>query len=635
MLKAQALEDRSFIFAPEIDNLDSVKGLAQSGKLVCPLCEVPVHLKAGRKKIWHFAHDMGRGCGGPDGPDYRPESREHKLLKWTLHNWLLEELHSAEVDVESRLENRFGKQQLADVLLNLGKYPVAFEIQRSHISPDEWMDRHHGYSSLGIRDEWILVGSSHVSVAEERSDSRAFKLSSLARTIVKETGRLLWIDDHMLDQLRNLSDNGPPSSRDLKIWAIEAIDGHYFHDMGKNPAHVENLHGRPSGPEDLGKMLLWREKAQHSPLVVRKEAHERLLLLDFRIDKECPVVAMESPVVHADGLQDAWIWEEKNRAWIDRWESERKSTENAEDAGSSSQSTPDPGSKPGALAEIGEAVWDTLPDLLPLLRQVRKTAPADDPKGLKKHFSLPEGVRKWGLNYWTPLTDLEIPIDWIFGCDRRLWQMRVYCSLFYASYAKKFWWRQGRKDPPYSRIKTELGLRALSEKDLIRDMAQVRSDLQSINRRVYEILHDHSWPLNWTGRGSIELRSVRHLVMASYFERLRDLGFLSRRDSPPVDPCWWARCIEVVLDFDSRLQQRGNRPVSASFLEKIARRWLEVAWLCRKASESTYVLTNFSCQPYFEGQYGEKITEALKKGKLHITESAIYSHQPELILKTG
>jgi hypothetical protein len=91
----------------------------------------------------------------------------------------------------------------------------------------------------------------------------------------------------------------------------------------------------------------------------------------------------------------------------------------------------------------------------------------------------------------------------------------------------------------------------------------------------------------------------------------------------------------VVLDFDSRLQQRGNRPVSASFLEKMARRWLELAWLCRKASESTYVLTNSSCQPYFEGQYGEKITEAVKKGKLHITKSAIYSHQQELILKTG
>jgi hypothetical protein len=387
---------------------------------------------------------------------------------------------------------------------------------------------------------------------------------------------------------------------------------------------------RSSGPEDLGKTFLWREKAHQSPLIVSKEAHERLPLSDFRVVKESPVVAMESTVVHADGLQDAWSWEEKNRGWVKRWESKKSSAQKERSESSVRTSGPHDQSEDSHLTEIGEVVWKTLPDFLPPLWQLYRSATSQWESDIKKHDSLPHGVQRWNVDCWTPLADLRVPLDWVFGYHRRLWQMRVYCSLFFDSYATDFWQRQGGEPPRYSQIRTSFAIQALSEKDLIEDTA--RSVFRSVSREVHEVGQD-----NLHLPSSVELADIRHLVVRAYFDRLCDFGFLTRSDSLPTDgSCGAANRLKAIFEFTKTLRYwLGDRSISGSLLAKIGRRWMEVARLCRTASERTYDLTNPDLRPYWDKSVTKEISEAVQQDKLRVTEDGIYDMQPELVAKSG
>jgi hypothetical protein len=318
-----------YVDAFQVSSPREAKKLSDEKKFRCPACGKPVHFKGkvGGTYAWHFAHYQDDSCDLRDSgqdPDY-PESAEHRVCKQTLQNWLTEQFPAGRVRLEEKIETQIG-EQYADVWLGpknrscQNAPQLAFEVQKSRLKPKEWRSRHEGYRSKGIHDEWILIGDEFDIVEPKDSETNAFELGGLPRTIVEETGRLLWIDNDFV-QKANQSDEAeqpPPKAAEAQVWALEPIAGHYAAVRGHPFFRTLSLLDKNPNREKLLGRKRWKDKIQGQSLVVEPENAERHPLDQFRVKEENPFVVLESPFVPASDVYEAWLWEKTSRLWDNR-----------------------------------------------------------------------------------------------------------------------------------------------------------------------------------------------------------------------------------------------------------------------------------------------------------------------------
>jgi len=127
----------------------NIKQLGRERKLQCCKCDGFVHLRKGGLKIAHFAHfpnQQSPKCSSLN------ESQEHLECKSFIAKLLESRYSSENVYPEHTIESG----QEADILLELSKNKVAFEIQFSQQSQEKWEERTNLYKKHGIIPIWIL-----------------------------------------------------------------------------------------------------------------------------------------------------------------------------------------------------------------------------------------------------------------------------------------------------------------------------------------------------------------------------------------------------------------------------------------------------------------------------------------------
>lgn len=120
----------------------------EEGDFSCPDCHEKVILHQGTIKIHHFQHHPNSFCER----NHEGESEDHAVAKQGLYNALKECQNVTDLAVEKA----FGTVR-ADVYCRINGVPVALEIQRSAIGPDQIRERTERYHELGIAVLWISL----------------------------------------------------------------------------------------------------------------------------------------------------------------------------------------------------------------------------------------------------------------------------------------------------------------------------------------------------------------------------------------------------------------------------------------------------------------------------------------------
>jgi competence protein CoiA len=116
------------------------------GPFRCPECGSRVVLHKGTVVIHHFAHKPPVSCRYGVG-----ESEEHRLCKQAIHDRLLEYQN-----VAPRLEEKMGSVR-PDVFFTCQGTPVAIEVQISHLTMREIVERTEEYYRLGVNVSFARI----------------------------------------------------------------------------------------------------------------------------------------------------------------------------------------------------------------------------------------------------------------------------------------------------------------------------------------------------------------------------------------------------------------------------------------------------------------------------------------------
>lgn len=134
-------------------NINNVKLIARDaqktdGPFSCPVCNTPVTLKKGNKKIHHFAHKPPVTCSYGQG-----ETLAHQQAKISIFDALQNNGNVKNLE----LEKVTGFGSIADVYAEINGQKVAIEIQRSILSTNEIAERTKRYQQNNVAVLWIVL----------------------------------------------------------------------------------------------------------------------------------------------------------------------------------------------------------------------------------------------------------------------------------------------------------------------------------------------------------------------------------------------------------------------------------------------------------------------------------------------
>ena len=112
----------------------------------CPMCNNPVRLKRGNKKIPHFAHISSNDCSYGEGV-----SEDHLVVQKEITEIL------SSNNIQCKLEYRGIKNRRADVFVEYLNNKIVFEIQHSRIEPQEILARTQDYNNNGCSVIWVMT----------------------------------------------------------------------------------------------------------------------------------------------------------------------------------------------------------------------------------------------------------------------------------------------------------------------------------------------------------------------------------------------------------------------------------------------------------------------------------------------
>lgn len=137
------------INAMEVTDTKEIKVQCKNQEIFCPACKGLLEFRAGKSKVFHFAHK--NTCSYPYG---EPESERHMNGKLQIASWLTTLYPNSNVEIEWWIEET---NQRADVIvIHPSGERWAFEFQCSTIPEAIWRERHELYKAAGIKDFWIL-----------------------------------------------------------------------------------------------------------------------------------------------------------------------------------------------------------------------------------------------------------------------------------------------------------------------------------------------------------------------------------------------------------------------------------------------------------------------------------------------
>lgn len=111
----------------------------------CPECDEQVIIKAGRKVVAHFAHQVKSNCA------YGGEGEYHEQGKYMLYQWLVSQNIPAELEVYLP-----EIKQRPDILVTLHGKRIAVEFQCAKVSSRIIRQRNIGYKKANVIPIWIL-----------------------------------------------------------------------------------------------------------------------------------------------------------------------------------------------------------------------------------------------------------------------------------------------------------------------------------------------------------------------------------------------------------------------------------------------------------------------------------------------
>jgi hypothetical protein len=108
--------------------LSTLLALDHQDILVCPYCEQPVRVRAGKYRRWHFAHKHLENCHNENEPPILLKTRA------LLYEWLVQKFGTESVTLEKQLQHA-GLPRHVDSWVTTGKQIFAYWIFESRKSP--------------------------------------------------------------------------------------------------------------------------------------------------------------------------------------------------------------------------------------------------------------------------------------------------------------------------------------------------------------------------------------------------------------------------------------------------------------------------------------------------------------------
>lgn len=135
-------------FRLEPGEWSNLKGSYKSKSLLMPCCQTKAIPKTSKLGTQYFAHSKRGGCAS------NPETQEHLYLKYLIAQIAHE--CGWQVTTEYAGVTPDGDEWVADVFCEKGKAKLAFEVQWSQQTNDEYLRRTAKYASAGVRCAWLF-----------------------------------------------------------------------------------------------------------------------------------------------------------------------------------------------------------------------------------------------------------------------------------------------------------------------------------------------------------------------------------------------------------------------------------------------------------------------------------------------
>ena len=643
MLTALHLDKR--VYAPDADR-DTLSAASRAGAVTCSACGERVTFKAGTRKIWHFSHRVAESdCPKQTDPDYRPESPLHQHLKGRVAVWAagqLAHVDGARVEVEAFIPQT---RQFADVLVTLPagadvRY-VALEVQCSPLTSERWRERSAAYASAGVRDVWLLAGPRHVAGSVPPD---TVLLQDLPGALLRDRGQALFLTTPTAANSDSLSAKGVTDAETL-VCALHGIGQHYA-DIDASFERQEALRSEPFSeqPPTLG-CAPW---AASTDLVTRFDQSSSLYeapLFDCQLSPG-PVGAVWTGDEHVQAHEQAWKAEQYNQEWITSYTA-REHAYAAEERQR----------RRVALGHMRSTTGALLLTLLTELKQLAQSAREQTMPQVGGSEAITAAVRKWDVRSWTPLADQAVPLEWIFGFHRRLWQMRTYCCLFYYKYARLYREVHGKNVRGFDRVHPRFALGVLSAGGVMRSSSAARAERawQRVDRALERLLASAAdLPDSTTdeeGRPVSTMHRLRELVAAAYFEKLYLAGFLDHELYYEAEeyPHPWREALSSIaasplpdaqllsptatLERVAQWLRRAYPRVRSSRVnpERLLDSWIELNRQLALPHQSAFCIRTASLRPFFPMQDAQRLRSALDGGPLTFDE-ALVSDSSGLVL---
>ncbi len=133
-----------------IQQIEYLRNLDKQDALVCPRCEQPVRVRAGKIKRWHFAHKHLANC---------PFEKESLILLKTravLYSWLTGKFEIDQVTIEKQL-SELPFQRHVDCWVKRDDHQIAYWIFDRRVPPDERAKLKSGFKEIGVPVVWVFV----------------------------------------------------------------------------------------------------------------------------------------------------------------------------------------------------------------------------------------------------------------------------------------------------------------------------------------------------------------------------------------------------------------------------------------------------------------------------------------------
>ncbi len=132
-----------------IDRVKYLRSLDRMDRLVCPGCEQPVRVRAGRTRRWHFAHKHLQNCA------YGYESPAVLNTRAVLYKWLVGKFGDS-VQIEKEVPEGLLPRHI-DCWVETEKGSLAYWIIGTRMKPQKRNDIWKGFANLGAQVNYVFT----------------------------------------------------------------------------------------------------------------------------------------------------------------------------------------------------------------------------------------------------------------------------------------------------------------------------------------------------------------------------------------------------------------------------------------------------------------------------------------------